>query len=87
MAEVVRLGVAAGGGEACFGVVGAAGLLLAGAGVLLAGAGLLLAGAGVLLGELVGDGELELGTGLGNERCGWLLVWLGAVTSCGGCTP
>ena len=51
----------------------AAGLLLAGAGLLLAGAGLLLAGAGVLLGELVGDGdtvgddELGLGVGLGDE--------------------
>jgi len=44
-----------------------AGLLLAGAGLLLAGAGLLLAGAGLWVGEVVGDGELELGAGLGEE--------------------
>ena len=41
--------------------------LLAGAGLLLAGAGLLLAGAGLWVGEVVGDGELELGAGLGEE--------------------
>jgi hypothetical protein len=78
-----------------------AGLLLAGAGLLLVGAGLELAGAGLLLvgagllfsdlvgdGELLGDGELEVGAGLGGEvcECGWLLAWLGAVTSRGGCT-
>jgi len=55
-----------------------AGVLLVGAGVLLVGAGVLVAGAGVLVGELV------LGDGLGDEWCCWL--WLGAVTSCGGCT-
>ena len=41
--------------------------LLAGAGLLLAGAGLLLAGAGLWVGEVVGDGELGLGAGLGEE--------------------
>jgi hypothetical protein len=71
-----------------------AGLLLADAGLLLAVAGLLLAGAGLLFSDLVGDGELlgagelEVGVGLGDEVCefGWLVVWLGAVTSRGGCT-
>jgi len=42
-----------------------AGLLVAGAGLLLAGAGLLVAGAGLWVGAVVGDGELELGAGLG----------------------
>jgi hypothetical protein len=71
-----------------------AGLVLEGAGLLLVGAGLLLVGAGLLFsdlvgdGELVGAGELEVGAGLGGEgcECGWLVVWLGAVTSRGGCT-
>jgi hypothetical protein len=71
-----------------------AGLLLVGAGLELVGAGLLLVGAGVLFGDVVGDGELlgagelEVGAGLGDEgrEVGWLVVWLGAVTSRGGCT-
>ena len=71
-----------------------AGLELVGAGLLLVGAGLLLVGAGLLFSDVVGDGELlkagelEVGAGLGDEvcACGWLVVWLGAVTSRGGCT-
>jgi hypothetical protein len=71
-----------------------AGLELVGAGLELVGAGLELVGAGLLFSDLVGDGELlgagelEVGAGLGDEGrgCGWLVVWLGAVTSRGGCT-
>ena len=55
------------------GLLVGAGLLLVGAGLLLVGAALLLVGAGVLVGDLVedgellGDGELGVGVGLGEE--------------------